>query len=243
MARSPGEGGSKVSTNGNINDVFVFSAGQMDTNIFSSIESSPSSVITTSTARGHRSTPSVSISPPPPLVGARTADNERSMTESLSILSRFQNMQLLLSQSPSHELSPPSLKSPLNLDDINNALQTIENYRETRIQLLQPETPLTTPHRSPRRRSSPRLGQECHRVEDEEPPSDIYHTAAFQRGLTQAKELMSDLSNVLASSSIHLEPDSAMKSLYDRARKLRSFEPQTMRKVGFVGDSGVGESP
>lgn len=149
----------------------------------------------------------------------------------------------LSTKSPSRRLTPPSPESRFNLDQINNAIQTIEVERETTPQLLQPETPSGTPRRSPRRRrSSPRPNQQPHRVEDEEPPGDRYHTVAFRDAVTKSKELMSSLTNVLASSNIHDEPDSAMKNLHDRAKQLSCFEPQTMRKVGFVGDSGVGES-
>lgn len=212
-------------------------------NILPSVESSPSLVTTTGTVHGDKSTTSVSIYTPPPLEGAAPiAEGGGSRTDSPSMLSWFQNMRLSTNQSPFRESSPHYLESHFNLGDINNALQALDDDRDVRLGSLQPDTHLKTPHRSSRRRSSPRLGKECHRVEDEEPPSDAYRTVTFQSGLTKARELMSDLIDVLASSSIHLEPDSAMRSLHDRARKLRSFEPQAMRKVGFVGESGVGES-
>lgn len=50
------------------------------------------------------------------------------------------------------------------------------------------------------------------------------------------------LTSALGSSSIHVEPDSTMKSLHRRAEELANFYPPSTRTVGFVGDSGVGKS-
>lgn len=54
--------------------------------------------------------------------------------------------------------------------------------------------------------------------------------------------LLDGLTSVLSSGSVHLEPDSTMKNLHERAKKLSRFEPLSTRKVGFVGASGVGKS-
>lgn len=93
-----------------------------------------------------------------------------------------------------------------------------------------------------RRRSSSRINQTPHDVRDEELPQDRFHERAFQQAFSEAKSLMGNLAGVLESSQIrlHLQPDSAIHRLQERARKLANFQCPPTRIVGLVGDSGVG---
>lgn len=93
-----------------------------------------------------------------------------------------------------------------------------------------------------RRRSSPRPDPVIHRVEDEEPPDDEFHSLAFQRRLSQARSMLQGLTRVLSSSPIHIEPDSNIKRHHEEAEALGNFRPLSARIVGLVGDSGVGKS-
>lgn len=80
-----------------------------------------------------------------------------------------------------------------------------------------------------------------HEVKDEEPPADRFHEAAFQKAFGDAKALMAGLAGVLGSGALHLEPDSVIKGLRERAGRLARFECPADRVVGLVGDSGVGK--
>ncbi|KAK3331432.1 hypothetical protein B0H66DRAFT_546532 [Apodospora peruviana] len=102
------------------------------------------------------------------------------------------------------------------------------------------ESPRPSPARS--RRSSSRVNSLRHNVRDEEPPQDRFHEPAFQQAFHNAKALMGDLARVLESSSLHLGPDSTMRSLRQTAQELATFRCPPTRVVGLVGDSGVGKS-
>lgn len=80
-----------------------------------------------------------------------------------------------------------------------------------------------------------------HEVKDEEPPTDRFHEAAFQKAFGDAKALMAGLARVLGSGALHLEPDSVIKELKKRAETLAGFQCPGERVVGLVGDSGVGK--
>jgi hypothetical protein len=95
--------------------------------------------------------------------------------------------------------------------------------------------------RASRRRSSSRTNASPHNVMDEEPPNDRFHEPTFQQAFFDAKRFMSELTDVLSSSSIHNEPDSTMRQLHEEAQKLARFQCPSTRTVGFVGDSGVGK--
>jgi ABC-type glutathione transport system ATPase component len=81
-----------------------------------------------------------------------------------------------------------------------------------------------------------------HDVADEEPPRDAFHDAAFQQAYSDARTLIGNLSDVLASSRQRHEANSAIRKLCDNAAELARFQCPTTRIVGFVGDSGVGKS-
>ncbi|KAH8664648.1 hypothetical protein BX600DRAFT_464800 [Xylariales sp. PMI_506] len=94
-----------------------------------------------------------------------------------------------------------------------------------------------------RRRSSSRVyNRDAHDVKDEKPPNDRFLNPEFQKSFETAKRIMSDLATTLASSSLHVEPDSTMQRLHQRAGQLANFRCPSTRIVGFVGDSGVGKS-
>lgn len=101
---------------------------------------------------------------------------------------------------------------------------------------------VASPRGHSRRRSSPRQEPVIHRVEDEEPPDDEFHSPVFQRRLSQATSILQGLTWILSSSPILLEPDSTIKRHHEEAETLRHFRPLSTRTVGLVGDSGVGKS-
>jgi hypothetical protein len=90
------------------------------------------------------------------------------------------------------------------------------------------------------RRSSSRVNLLPHNVRDEQPPQDRFHEPAFQQAFRDSKALMGGLAEVLGSNTLHLEPDSTMKSLRQTAQDLATFQCPPTRVVGLVGDSGVG---
>ncbi|CAI0647909.1 unnamed protein product, partial [Colletotrichum noveboracense] len=97
--------------------------------------------------------------------------------------------------------------------------------------------------RPPRRsRRVSRTNQAPHDVKDEELPHDRFHHPDVQSAFVEAKTLMSRLAQVLGSSPLHVDPDSAIKRLHKRAKDLSRFQCPPTRTVGFVGDSGVGKS-
>lgn len=79
-------------------------------------------------------------------------------------------------------------------------------------------------------------------MRDEAPPQDRFHDPEFQQALAHAKSLMARLAGALGSSTLHLEPDSTMKTLRDRGDELARFRSPPTRTVGLVGDSGAGMS-
>ncbi|KAM0549840.1 hypothetical protein ACHAPJ_009282 [Fusarium lateritium] len=92
-----------------------------------------------------------------------------------------------------------------------------------------------------RRRSSSGVNHP-HNVADEELPDDAFHSPEFQRAFRDTKQLMSSVKIVLESSTLHSDPESTMRKLYQEASRLANFEYPATRTVGFVGDSGVGKS-
>lgn len=103
-------------------------------------------------------------------------------------------------------------------------------------------SPVPTPVSGHRRRRSSNAVRQPHVVSDEEPPTDRFYQPVFQTAFQRTKNLMADLSNVLASGELHQEQDSKMKKLYEEVLKLSAFQCPSTRTVGFVGDSGVGKS-
>jgi hypothetical protein len=93
-----------------------------------------------------------------------------------------------------------------------------------------------------RRRSSSRLSRPRHDVRDEERPNSAFHDSDFQLALRNAKTLVSRIEESLASSDVHLDRDSTMHRLHEEAVKLAAFQWPSARRIGFVGDSGVGKS-
>lgn len=92
------------------------------------------------------------------------------------------------------------------------------------------------------RRSSAGIDRSPHSVLDEELPGDAFHTPEFQGAFQDAKNLMTRVKGVLGSSALHRDPQSTMRRLHQEAGELAGFEYPSTRTVGFVGDSGVGES-
>jgi hypothetical protein len=128
--------------------------------------------------------------------------------------------------------------------EVAAALESIGRDSRSPSTFLYPENPDVgssgSPPRASRRRSSSYINTAPHDVRDEELPNDDFHKATFQQAFSNAKRLMAELTEVLSSSTIHHERDSAMRGLHKQANKLARFHCPSTRKVGFVGDSGVG---
>ncbi|KAJ6789790.1 hypothetical protein PWT90_02340 [Aphanocladium album] len=93
----------------------------------------------------------------------------------------------------------------------------------------------TTPHRRP----SSVLAYD---VANEEYPNDPFNSAEFQSALLDAKAVAQKLADVLSSSTLHQEEESAVHRLYNDSLTLANFRPSETRTVGFVGGTGVGKS-
>ncbi|KAL2276767.1 hypothetical protein FJTKL_00429 [Diaporthe vaccinii] len=229
----------------------TFEPGQTPTSEpIASIERSPSPAFTftvgwsssgastpKSSTFGRSLTPSISISLPPPVTPATTSNGLPSDARGESLARGLQDLQLSSRQSSAEP------RTALDLQEIGAAIDALTT--DTNDPSNAPPnngTLVSSPRGHSRRRSTPRPGPVIHKVEDEEPPSDEFHRPAFQRRLADTRKLLGDLTDVLSSSSVHLEPDSTMKSLHERATKLSCFQPLSTRTVGFVGDSGVGKS-
>ncbi|KAG6364212.1 hypothetical protein INS49_005810 [Diaporthe citri] len=185
---------------------------------------------------GRSSTPSISISLPPPVTPATTSHALPSDARGESLTRGLQDLELSSRQSSGEP------RVALDLREIGAAIDALTTDTNSNNAPLNNGALISSPRGPSRRRSTPRQGPVTHKVEDEEPPSDEFHRPAFQRRLNDTRKLLGDLTDVLSSSSVHLEPDSTMKTLHERATKLSCFQPLSTRTVGFVGDSGVGKS-
>ncbi|KAK3937803.1 nuclear GTPase SLIP-GC [Diplogelasinospora grovesii] len=189
-------------------------------------------------------TPSVSVSPPPP----NSAIPSRQSLEGAvnEIGAGLRGIRLSNFASP----SSPGLR----MGDLAAALPSPAIPSPIPVPLLRPQDAARnseSPQPSASRRSTPRgrrsssVNQTPYDVRnDEDPPRDRFHDPAFQQAFDNAKSLMSDLAGVLGSSNLrlHLQPDSAIHDLRERADKLAKFQCAPTRIVGLVGDSGVGKS-
>lgn len=92
------------------------------------------------------------------------------------------------------------------------------------------------------RRSGSQTNLAKHNVRDETPAKDRFNIPAVQKALRNTKSLMSEMVNVLSSSTVHNEPGSVMARLRRQAEDLAQFECPPTRTVGFVGDSGAGKT-
>lgn len=133
----------------------------------------------------------------------------------------------------------------LGMSEVAAALEGVVRGSDNQDVLLLPERPAASSTSSSRRasgrRSSLRTDMTTHDVANEELPNDSFHEPVFQQAFTDARRFMSRLTEVLASNSLHNEPDSTMSRLHKKAVKLAGFQCPSTRTVGFVGDSGVGK--
>ncbi|KAF5530041.1 hypothetical protein FMEXI_13782 [Fusarium mexicanum] len=156
-------------------------------------------------------------------------------------------------RTPSVSLTPPggtreethgltSAIHNIRLSDTNGTLQLIIKIPLTRSghASLSPE-PRRSRNGTPRRRRSSTGAAQQHDVADEALPDDAFHSPEFQGAFRDAKQLMSNIQNVLGSSNVHEGSESTMRKLYEEAGDLAAFEYPATRTVGFVGDSGVDE--
>ncbi|KAK5663817.1 hypothetical protein OQA88_20 [Cercophora sp. LCS_1] len=170
---------------------------------------------------------------------------------------------IAISPSPDGPAATPS-QSSLGVGELNARIQDIQLSQRAEpldmsgLAAALPPTPIPNPSQSPstastqgepsrppagrNRRSSSRVNLLPHNVRDEELPHDRFHEPAFQQAFCDAKALMGGLAGVLASSTLHVEPDSTIHNLRQEAQTLATFHCSPTRVVGLVGDSGVGKS-
>lgn len=178
-------------------------------------------------------TPSVSISPPPSLTATTRSLVAASDVESTRLTSGLEDLGIASRQSS---------QQPRDGLDLRNIGAAIDDLAQGAGTLRASGSPVVSPRGYSRRRSSSRRRPVIHSVEEEDPPDDEFHSPAFQRRLSQARSILQDLTRVLSSSPILLEPDSTIKRHQEEAEILRHFSPLSGRTVGLVGDSGVGKS-
>jgi hypothetical protein len=129
----------------------------------------------------------------------------------------------------------------LGMSNVAAAIEGVASGPSVQAALLEPRYPgIEDSSSNRRRRSSSRANITPHDVRDEESPQDRFHEPGFQQAFRDAKGLMSELADVLGSSPLHIDPDSAMQRLHREAGDLAHFQCPSSRTVGFVGDSGVG---
>lgn len=177
--------------------------------------------------------PSVSVSPPPSISDSTRTSVAPSEIRNTRLTSDFGNLGLTA------RMSPHQPRSGLDMTELGEAVDNIvQNPGTSRAG----GSLFVSPPGHARRRSSPRPEPIVHKVEDEEPPDDEFNHPDFQRRLSQAKGMLQSLTNVLTSSSLHLQPESTIRRYHVEAETLSQFHPLSKRKIGLVGDSGVGKS-
>lgn len=206
-------------------------------------------ILTPTSSPDRLSTVSVSVTPPPAsqreegsrartaptTTRGQTRDSSRSGTNGLS--SFLRNMRL----------SEPNGIS--DLTDLAEAVDHVARGSDTPAATLSPSEQTQSPELGePRQRrrsrlSASRTNTPTHDVRDEELPHDAFHSPEFQKAFADAKQLMANMSSVLSSSTLHTDSSATIHGLYHQAEELAQFQYPSSRTVGFVGDSGVGESP
>ncbi|CAH0050893.1 unnamed protein product [Clonostachys solani] len=184
----------------------------------------------TESSIGRLRTPSVSISPPP------HASSNGARSESLGLESQMQTMRLA---------SKDKRGLSAGFTDLLHAVDAVEREPSQRVTTTPaPQRDAGTPRRARRRsgRSPSASYSTRHNVHDEPVPEDIFHSPAFQQALRDAKRLTADLKAVLDDAPLLHDHESTIAKLHEEAVKLSSFEYPTSRRIGFVGDSGVGKS-
>jgi len=174
----------------------------------------------TETKTAHFRTPSLSFTPPP-------ANNSKG-----------------LKSSPAISGAASGTNDRLGMSEIADALKGVENSNNSG-PFLRAQSPAVSDSPSQRRvsrkRSSSCTNQSPHNVTDEELPTARFHASDFQQAFLGAKQVISELTNVLSSGPMHDDPDSVLKRLYEKAEQLARFNCPSTQIVGFVGDSGVGK--
>ncbi|CAG9972550.1 unnamed protein product [Clonostachys byssicola] len=186
----------------------------------------------TESSIGRLRTPSVSISPPPDAL----SNGVRS--ESLGLESQMQTMRLASKDKDKRGLSA-------GFTDLLHAVDAAEREPTQPVSITPAPRPDPSTPRRARRRSgrSPSASYSTrHNVHEEPLPEDIFHSPAFQQALRDAKSLTADLKAVMDDAPLLHDHESTISKLHEEAVKLSSFEYPTSRRIGFVGDSGVGKS-
>jgi hypothetical protein len=127
-------------------------------------------------------------------------------------------------------------RQPTQSPEPNDLLAHASTATTTRQSLSRPTTP------SRRRRSSSVINRPSHKVEDEEPPQVLFYEREVPAILTTVRNITARLAQFLSISDLHQDQNSRIQNAYQTAIRLSTFQPSSVRIVGFVGDSGVGKS-
>jgi hypothetical protein len=177
----------------------------------------------------HSWTPSLSLTPPP-ANDSETRDYLRS--------GGFGGV-------PASRGATASIDGRLGMSEVEAAIEVVARGSDGPGASLHPEiradSNSSSHRRVSRKRSSSRTNIAPHDVTHEELPRDRFHEPVFQQAFSDTKRFISDLTDVLSTSSLCNDPGSTMRRLHEEAGNLARFQCPSTRTVGFVGDSGVGE--
>ncbi|KAF1845874.1 uncharacterized protein K460DRAFT_366720 [Cucurbitaria berberidis CBS 394.84] len=171
------------------------------------------------------STPSISVTPTPPIL----SPSNRSRVDSLA------NGVAALRMSPS-ENGPSHPQRP----GLRTHLDVTSSDAAEHISPAPSPSPSPSPSRT--RRSSSVANRIPYRVEDEEPPPTHFQQQAVQQACNNAKDDMTRMALALASADLHHDQGSTIHKLHQKAVTMSTFQPPDSRIIGFVGDAGVGKS-
>lgn len=88
-------------------------------------------------------------------------------------------------------------------------------------------------------RSSPRP-EHRYDVADEAPPEGVFSRPAVQQAMSDSRSLTRRLSEILARVGVEPGSSTTLSRYADRAKRLAAMSISGTRRVGLVGDSGVG---
>lgn len=165
-------------------------------------------------------TPSIRVTPTPPIANSRHSTVSRGIE---GLADRIGALEVGSSHEPTQSPEPDKLLGPASGSE-------------------RPNIGHSSPSPSRRRRSSSAIHRSAHRVEDEEPPESLFYERQVQEALNSARNITGRVARALSRSNMHQEQGSSVQAIYQQAAKLSRFEPSSCRIVGLVGDSGVGKS-
>ncbi|KAJ5494558.1 hypothetical protein N7463_010645 [Penicillium fimorum] len=79
-------------------------------------------------------------------------------------------------------------------------------------------------------------------IREEPLPAAPVYSRRFQNGLTEVKEELASLADMMGLSELNQDQSTDLHSLFERTKGMSMFKYPVTRTVGFIGDSGVGKS-